>query len=89
MQDRPAGEYPEWHEWDERGNVMAEYGRGARGTALAERTDSTGRVWWFVRMDGATPPRDAHISAPEDHAGRVLPTDRLGWMSSRFLAPAP
>lgn len=89
VQDRPAGEYPEWYEWDGRGNVMAEYGRGARGTALAERTDSTGRVWWFVRMDGATPPRDAQFSAPEDHAGRVLPVDRLGWMSSRFLTPVP
>ena len=89
VQDAKAGEFPEWYEWEERGNVMAEYGRGARGTAMAERTDSTGRVWWFVRMDGATPPRAAQIDAPVDHADRVLPIDRLGWMSSRFLTPEP
>lgn len=89
VQNAKTGEYPEWHEWDERGNVMAEYGRGARGTAIAEQTDSTGRVWWFVRMDGATPPRAAQFDAPMDHADRVLPIDRLGWMSSRFLTPEP
>lgn len=89
VQDSKAGAYPEWYEWDDRGNVMAEYGRGARGTALAERTDSTGRVWCFVRMDGATPPRAAQFDAPVDHADRVLPVDRLGWMSSRFLTPEP
>jgi hypothetical protein len=86
IQDRPAGEYPDWHEWDERGNVMAEYGRGARGTAIAERTDPTGRVWWFVRMDGATPPHDAQVGENPDHIGTM---DRLGWMSSRFLAVEP
>lgn len=89
VQDATAGEFPEWYEWDERGNAMAEYGRGARGTAMAERTDSTGRVWWFVRMNGATPPRAAQFDAPVDHADRVLPIDRLGWMSSRFLTPDP
>jgi hypothetical protein len=87
VQDTKAGEFAEWYEWDERGNVMAEYGRGARGTAMAERTDSTGRVWWFVRMDGATPPRAAQFDAPVDHGDRVRPIDRLGWMSSRFLTP--
>lgn len=75
-----------WPSWPGRGNAVAEYSRGARGTALAERTDSTGRVWWFVRIDGATPPRDAQII--DDPESRV-PMDRLGWMSSRFLTPLP
>lgn len=88
VQDAKTGEFPEWYEWDERGNVMAEYGKGARGTAMAERTDGTGRVWWFVRMDGATPPRAAQFE-PVDQASRVLRVDRLGWMSSRFLTAAP
>ncbi|HYR11292.1 MAG TPA: hypothetical protein VEQ60_26155, partial [Longimicrobium sp.] len=88
VQNTKAGEYPEWYEWDDRGNVMAEYGAGARGIAIAERTDSTGRVWWFVRMDGATPPRAAQAE-PVDHDNRVLTIDRLGWMSSRFLTPDP
>ena len=64
------------------GNAMAAYGRGARGTAIAERRDTTGRVWWFVRMDGRTPPRDAQFV---DDPNSRTPTDRLGWMSSRFL----
>jgi hypothetical protein len=68
------------------GNAMAAYGRGARGTAIAERRDTTCRVWWFVRMDARTPPRDAQFV--EDPNSRTL-TDRLGWMSSRFLSPAP
>jgi hypothetical protein len=68
------------------GNAMAAYGSGARGTAVAERRDSTGRVWWFVRMDGRTPPREAQF---EDDPNSRTPTDRLGWMSSRFLSPAP
>lgn len=85
--ETPDGE--DWYRWHRRGNALAEYGRGARGTAIAEQTDSTGRVWWFVRMDGDTPPRDAQIDAPVDHAGRVIPIDRLGWMSSRFLQAEP
>jgi hypothetical protein len=89
VQNAKAGEFPEWYEWDDRGNVMAEYARGATGTAIAERTDRTGRIWWFVRMDGATSPRAAQMDAPVDQAGRTLPIDRLGWMSSRFLTPMP
>lgn len=75
-----------WPRWEGRGNALAEYGRGARGTAIAERTDSTGRVWWFVRMAAETPPRHAQIT---DHTESHVPTDRLGWMSSRFLAADP
>ncbi|HEU4883504.1 MAG TPA: hypothetical protein VFT45_14695 [Longimicrobium sp.] len=89
VQPTPAEANPEWYEWEGHGNVMAEYARGATGTAIAERTDDTGRVWWFVRMDGATPPRAAQIEGPVDDANRVLPIDRLGWMSSRFLTEQP
>jgi hypothetical protein len=74
--------------WDDGtgGNAMAVYGQGARGTAVAERRDTTGRVWWFVRMDGRTPPREAQF---EDDPKSRTPTDRLGWMSSRFLTVVP
>jgi hypothetical protein len=78
-----------WPRWEGRGNALAEYGHGATGTAVAEQADSTGRVWWFVRMDGRTPPTAAQTDAGVDSAGRALPTDRLGWMSSRFLTPRP
>lgn len=74
--------------WEGHGNVVAEYGKGARGTAIAEETDSTGRVWWFVRMDGATPPTAAQVDAP--YVGdRPVPADRVGWMSSRFVTVQP
>lgn len=80
----PDGE--DWFRWEGRGNALAEYARGARGVALAERADSTGRVWWFVLMDGRTAPRDAQIAPPDGDPVRM---DRLGWMSSRFLTPDP
>lgn len=76
----------DWYRWGGRGNALAEYGRGARGVALAERTDATGRVWWFVRMDGRTPPRDAQFDERNNGGIRL---DRLGWMSSRFLRAEP
>jgi len=88
VQASPTG-HEDWPTWEGHGNAMAEYGPGARGTAIAEQADSTGRVWWFVRMDGATPPRDAQTDGPVDPAGNPIPTDRLGWMSSRFLVPQP
>jgi hypothetical protein len=76
----------DWYLWEGHGNAVAEYTRGARGIALAEQTDATGRVWWFVRMDGRTWPRRAQIGEIHDDPMRM---DRLGWMSSRFLTPEP
>ncbi|HEU4452637.1 MAG TPA: hypothetical protein VFR81_06230 [Longimicrobium sp.] len=73
-------------DWEGRGNASADYGRGARGVALAEARDATGRVWWYVLMDGDTPPlAAAYVEEP----GSPVPLDRLGWMSSRFLSVAP
>jgi hypothetical protein len=78
--ERRGPDEEDWMDWPGRGNALAEYGAGARGTALAERADGTGRVWWFVRMDPATQPRDAQIGAESG-----APFERIGWMSSRFL----
>lgn len=75
-----------WPNWGGRGNAMAVYTKGARGTAYAERRDATGRVWWFVRMDGRTPPTEAQI---RDEPESPVLTDRIGWMSSRFLNTTP
>jgi hypothetical protein len=75
----------DWPGWPGRGNSLAEYPRDARGVALAERRDETGRVWWFVRMDGATPPREAELPEGPVHGEHRPPLDRLGWMSSRFV----
>ncbi len=71
-------------------NFVAEYRRGARGVALAEARDSTGRVWWYVLMDGRTPPDTAQDTFVFDETeDRDVPGDRLGWMSSRFLTESP
>ena len=72
--------------WQGHGNALAVYGPGARGIALAEQADSTGRVWWFVKMDGRTPPTSSMV---EDLTEQPVTTDRLGWMSSRFLDVEP
>ena len=69
------------------GNQIAVYPRGARGTAHAERRDASGRVWWFVKMDGRTPPTRGRPE--EEDPSSPIPTDRIGWMSSRFLTPIP
>jgi hypothetical protein len=72
--------------WQGHGNALAVYGRGARGIALAEQADSTGRVWWFVKMDGRTPPT---ATMTEEDTENPVTTDRLGWMSSRFVDVQP
>ncbi|HEX8395412.1 MAG TPA: hypothetical protein VF665_23885 [Longimicrobium sp.] len=79
-----AGE--EWSGWEGHGNALAEYAAGARGIAIAERADATGRVWWFALMDGRTPPRAA---MRDDDPAAPVPLDRLGWISSRFLTEEP
>jgi hypothetical protein len=84
--DTPPEDGEDWYLWEGRGNALAEYGKGARGIALAERTDATGRVWWFVRMDGRTHPVDAQFS---EENGEGVRMDRLGWMSSRFVTAEP
>jgi hypothetical protein len=84
--DPPMEDGADWYRWEGRGNALAEYAAGARGIALAEQTDATGRVWWFVRMDGRTGPRDAQFAPLQDDPVRM---DRLGWMSSRFVTPDP
>jgi hypothetical protein len=72
--------------WEGHGNALAVYGPGARGIALAEQADSTGRVWWFVKMDGRTPPTSGMVEADTQ---QPVTTDRLGWMSSRFVDVEP
>ena len=64
---------------DRRGNTFARYAAGAKGIALAEQTDGTGRVWWFVVM------QSAHV----DHKAPSVVAYKAGWMSSRFLRRAP
>lgn len=61
------------------GNRIAEFGAGTTGLALAEQTDETGRVWWFVLMDIKHTPSKSLFYTNEP--GLAI----LGWMSSRYL----
>jgi hypothetical protein len=68
---------------DRPGNVVAEFGRGARGMAYGEHTEPSGRVWWLVLME----PAHARWVASEPARLDWPAPKRLGWMSSRSLRP--
>jgi len=60
------------------GNTLAEFTKGSKGIAIAEKPDNTGRVWWFVLMDEDA---NAIYSRFHDDAN----ASKAGWMSSIFL----
>jgi hypothetical protein len=60
------------------GNTLAEFGKGSKGEAIAEKTDETGRVWWFVIMAP-----DAKATYNRFYGNQKA--SKAGWMSSRFL----
>jgi hypothetical protein len=62
------------------GNRVALYNKGDKGFAFAEKTDSTGRIWWFVEMQEKTNIQYNIIYESETNKSKYL-----GWMSSRFL----
>lgn len=66
------------HNYD-RGNIIAEYGTRDTGTALASRSDNTGRVWWFVVMD-----KPKHYDLFHNYS-YYRNEQWAGWMSSRYL----
>lgn len=60
------------------GNIIAEFRKGAKGKALAEKMDDTGRVWWFVEIGPDHKPVTTVFYDIEN-------TKVRGWMSSRYL----
>jgi|GEM_PF-2086311 len=68
------------------GNVIGKYNAGARGFAISEETDQTGRIWWFVVIINNEKTHQSIITQP---GSRNLEDTSLfysfGWMSSRFL----
>ena len=58
------------------GNVIAEYGTGALGYALASQKDETGRIWWFVVIKA----NESIRAVFKNREGYYM-----GWMSSRYL----
>ena len=67
---------------DERnGNSLGKIKSGSIGYALAEKIDSTGRVWWFVAID---PKSEIYESLY--YSDKICPDSyKLGWISSRFV----
>lgn len=62
------------------GNIIGKLSKGATGTALAKKTDSSGREWWYVEMDEEFYPLGYAYSREMDY-----PTKVIGWISSRFV----
>ena len=63
------------------GNSLGKIKAGSIGYALAEATDSTGRIWWFVAMSP-----DSEIYKPIYYDKTISPdTYKLGWISSKFV----
>jgi hypothetical protein len=61
-------------------NVIAEFKKGTKGVAYAQREDDTGRVWWFVEIDAKDKPAKSFFYDIDDK-----PTKVKGWMSSNYL----
>lgn len=62
-----------------KGNVIKIYSAGDKGVAFAEKSDETGRIWWYVIMDRKKK-TDGKIRSREDYEPKLK-----GWMSSRYL----
>jgi len=64
------------------GNIIAEYTIGAKGYAILERQDETGRVWWFVLMVNNNKPLKSMMDTGSNNENEYY---SIGWMSSRYL----
>lgn len=80
---RKITEFQLENSYKKNGNQIAQLSKGTRGRALAESTDSTGRIWWFIEID----PNEG-LSNSAFGPGDYLLTDKpkiVGWISSRFV----
>ena len=62
------------------GNTFATLKQGTIGTALASRTDETGRTWWYVSIDFDENVQNCMLQTPDS-----FPTKVIGWISSRYV----
>ncbi len=65
-----------------RGNVVAEYSKGAEGYAIAQTKDKTGRIWWFVIMLNNNKPIQSIFDGGDNGDYKFY---SLGWISSKYL----
>jgi hypothetical protein len=64
------------------GNIVAEFDKGTKGKAIAESTDETGRVWWFVIISKQSK-TESSIFHNGDNTEESY--EFAGWMSSRYV----
>ena len=63
------------------GNSLGQIKEGSIGHALAEKRDSTGRIWWFVAMHP-----NSEIYEQIYYREEIIPNSyKMGWISSRFV----
>ncbi|MEQ8580383.1 MAG: hypothetical protein RIC30_20540 [Marinoscillum sp.] len=70
----------EFHWAEITGNTFATLKQGTVGTALAEQTDETGRIWWYVTIDLDMNVQNCILQTPNE-----FPTKVIGWISSRYV----
>jgi hypothetical protein len=70
----------EYHWLEITGNTFATLKAETLGTALAEQTDETGRIWWYVALDFNSNVQNCILSTPDE-----FPTKIIGWLSSRYV----
>ena len=73
-------DHTEYHWLEITGNTFATLKQGTNGTALASRTDKTGRIWWYVAIDFDKNVQNCILHTPDDYPTRVI-----GWISSRYV----
>jgi hypothetical protein len=64
---------------DEATNIYIIYRYGNEGIALGQKTDKTGRIWWYVEMDATLE------QTGSDYKETGILPKYLGWMNSGFL----
>ncbi len=71
-----------FRDYNVKGNILATYPPESVGTAIAKKTDSTGRVWYFVVMKNNTEPLTELFSKGVNNNRSYY---SVGWMSSNYL----
>lgn len=64
-------------------NISATFVAGNTGTAIAEKEDNTGRIWWLVIMDHMPDTQYPTIFYPGNNETESYKP--VGWISSRFV----
>ena len=79
IKDQPFDEYLEQF-----GNQIGQLTKGTKGRAIGEKTDETGRVWWFVEIDPEYKILKT-VFYQDNYPDRQNLGKITGWISSRYV----